>query len=129
MTMNNWYPDQDPQAVERAYRWALQRPQYLDWPEKEPPMKDTVTVNGIVLTRAQVESALKDLNMPTFRPGDLVREECFGLGIVTGGDMLQGLNTLFGDVEAGYRCISIHGCDSWWSSASSLVLIKKGPIA
>lgn len=42
------------------------------------PMKDTTIVNGVTLTRAQVEGALKDLNAPpppppTFPPGTRVQ--------------------------------------------------------
>ena len=35
-------------------------------------MADTVKVDGVTLTRAQVERAMKELNAPTFEPGDIL---------------------------------------------------------
>ena len=35
-------------------------------------MADTVKINGVTLTREQVENALKELNSPKFQPGDIL---------------------------------------------------------
>lgn len=46
-------------------------------------MKNEVTVNGVKLTRAQVEQAMKDLDsLPQFKPGDIVRNDTGDVGIV-----------------------------------------------
>ena len=36
-------------------------------------MKSSVTINGVTLSRAQVEQAMKELQEPEFKPGDIVQ--------------------------------------------------------
>jgi hypothetical protein len=49
-------------------------------------VKNSVQVNGVTLSRKQIEDALKELNRPEpeFRPGDIVRADYAGYT----GDML-----------------------------------------
>lgn len=41
-------------------------------------MKDSTTIDGVVVTREQVERAMRDLGEAAFEPGDHVRDKVFG---------------------------------------------------
>lgn len=97
-------------------------------------MKQSVMIDGVSLTRAQIEQALADLNTPDIGPGDLV--ECSFRrelkGIVCSESLLDTLNRRFGALSADdteIRCVTIDGRESWCDIRGKVRLIKKGPIA
>lgn len=96
-------------------------------------MKDSTIVNGVTLTRQQVEEALKDLNTPQFEPGDLVEIITSGKkALVCGSALLERLDRVFGmkSKELGWlRLVFIDGCETAAAWAYQLRLVKKGPIA
>lgn len=98
-------------------------------------MADTVVVNGVTLTRAQVEQAMKQLDEPSFQPGDLVRwvGEAKSLGVVlpsTEGPLARLMNEAWETPFAGLvRVLAIAGDRSLYHTytapARRLVLYRK----
>lgn len=92
-------------------------------------MKNTVTVNGVTLSRAQVEDALKTLNAPelsienlTHVEGKLSRQK----GIVLVGDVQQkylyGKNTQYGSNFVGqYTVVAANGYSATYETVEALL--------
>lgn len=101
-------------------------------------MKTHVTIDGVTLTRAQVETAHKALNepeAPTFKVGDLVTAYGHrGIVVQVGPDdnitrtsytLAAVLNRAYGPLESGdIRIVTNRGC-SWSGRANAAVLLSE----
>lgn len=98
-------------------------------------MKQSVTINGVSLTRAQVEQALVDLNTPDIGPGDLIKVHGVKRLVIGGANdaaFRVAYPALFKyDPNDGscIHCISLDGKHSFYVKVSACALLKKGPIA
>lgn len=94
-------------------------------PQKEQIMKTHVTIDGVTLSRAQVEAAYKELNAPTqppFKVGDLVRAaHHVGFVVQVGpgpqNDVAKRLSMPYGDLKDGWIRIVTREGTSWSGKA------------
>ena len=80
-------------------------------------MKQSVIVNGVTLSREQVEKALQELNAPAqFEPGDIVTSVCFGSRrfLVVGGDLSDVLAKRYGSVAGDSSLVRVTDAYTTW---------------
>jgi len=97
-------------------------------------MADTVQVNGVTLTREQVEKALTELNTPKFKAGDIVRwnkpvgprQEAQRFVVLLGGSVERMLRKEYPYGSSEYLHVT-DGIESWSNPVENFV--KVGQLA
>ncbi len=84
-------------------------------------MRNETTIDGVRLTRGQVERALEELNKQAFRAGDLV-SVCGTRMFVVGGMIGARAAALYGTLPSGYVRVT-DGLDTTTVAEKELVLI------
>ncbi len=90
-------------------------------------MRNETTIDGVRLTRSQVERALEELNKATFQPGDLVRSKNAGYStrtyIVLGGTVNARAAAVCGSIPERHVRVT-DGSDYITFSEASLMLVS-----